>query len=180
MTNDGGLILMNTPDGYSPCDRYFLEGAAIIQSRLKAKGGAHHFCFVDMRVEGLPAICPVNLLEQTARRNTVLICHDALAPLALFYIKNYKNVVAVYSMRTSPEELIQSLLQLRPGEQILRLRTDRFEALTHTEANVLGRYGLKQAGQLPSCGEASQKVVYQHERRIAGKFGRKRFTHIFH
>lgn len=65
---------MNTPDAYSPCDWYFLEGAAIIQSRLKAKGGAHHFYVVDMRAEGLPEICPANLLEQTARRNTVLIC----------------------------------------------------------------------------------------------------------
>ena len=164
--------------GYSPNDALFTFGAEIIHCRLKARGSLHLFHFVDFRINNLPDICPEFLLPLVEGRKVVIICDDALIPLALFYIRHHRNVVAVYSIRTAPDVIIQSLLRWEAGEQILRIRAPRFEILTKTEADVIGRYGCQASGDIPAE-YSTTKSLYTHERNIARKFGRRRFPEIF-
>lgn len=169
---------MNSRYGYSPEDALFTCGAEIIHSRLKALGSPHDFYFVDFRPCNLPGICPESLLPRINGRDVVIICDDALIPLALFYVRHHSNVAAVYSMRTNSDVIVQSLMQWQPGEQILRVRPSRFEILTKTEANIIGQYGRRAAGnEITETGKT--KTTYSHERNIARKFGRRRFAEIF-
>ncbi|EAX8243696.1 hypothetical protein BKN67_24130 [Salmonella enterica] len=170
---------MHTRHAYSPGDLLFQEGAEIIQSRLKELGCLHSFFFVDFRVSNLPDICPKNLLPLINNRNTVIICDDSLIPLSLFYVKHHKNFIAVYSMYTCVEVIIQSLMQWIPEEQILRIRPRCFEILTRKEADVLGNYGSKLAGEPSEYDSINIKTRYTHERNVSRKFGRKRFATIF-
>lgn len=170
---------MPTRHAYSPGDFLFQNGAEINQSRLNELGCLHSFFFVDFRVYNLPDICPGHLLPLINEQNTVIICDDTLIPLSLFYVKHYKNVIAVYSMCTCVEVIIQSLMQWAPGEQILRIRPQYFEVLTRKEADILGDYGSRLEGKFPEDSSSNIKTRYSHEINIVRKFGRKRFIDIF-
>ncbi|EBA1657374.1 hypothetical protein HB016_002576 [Salmonella enterica subsp. enterica] len=170
---------MPTRHAYSPGDSLFQNGAEIIQSRLNELGCLHSFFFVDFRVNNLPDICPGHLLPLINGRNTVIICDDTLIPLSLFYVKHHKNVIAIYSMYTCVEVIIQSLMQWTPGEQILRIRPGCFEVLTRKEADILGNYGSRLAGESSENNSGNIKTIYTHEKNVARKLGRKRFVDIF-
>ncbi|HDC4811430.1 TPA: Vi polysaccharide biosynthesis protein TviA [Enterobacter cloacae] len=157
---------------WPPNDIYFGGGASVIDE-MSLITNERNYLFVNLNQYSLRSTLVFFSRNKNINKIIIIISSSRLMPLALFWLDNIKNVIAVFDTSTSVSEMIKKInLYRRNGDKITAGRRECNFKISNKDTMKM-KYFLTESGmeELQDRFMNSPSTLYRWRKEIALKFG---------
>ena len=158
---------------WPPNDIYFGVGVAGIIDEMSLITNERNYLFVNLNQYSLRSTLVFFSRNKNINKIIIIISSSRLMPLALFWLDNIKNVIAVFDTSTSVSEMIKKIsLYRRNGDKITAGRRECNFKISNKDIMKM-KYFLTESGmeELQDRFMNSPSTLYRWRKEIALKFG---------
>ena len=158
---------------WPPNDIYFGVGVASVIDEMSLITNERNYLFVNLNQYSLHSTLVFFSRNKNINKIIIIISSSRLMPLALFWLDNIKNVIAVFDTSTSVSEMIKKIsLYRRNGDKITAGRRECNFKISNKDIMKM-KYFLTESGmeELQDRFMNSPSTLYRWRKEIALKFG---------
>ena len=158
---------------WPPNDIYFGGGVASVIDEMSLITNERNYLFVNLNQYSLHSTLVFFSRNKNINKIIIIISSSRLMPLALFWLDNIKNVIAVFDTSTSVSEMIKKIsLYRRNGDKITAGRRECNFKISNKDIMKM-KYFLTESGmeELQDRFMNSPSTLYRWRKEIALKFG---------
>ncbi|MBH2712869.1 hypothetical protein I5L07_21820 [Serratia marcescens] len=160
---------------------FFNTGVEMLKNELILHGNERfkYAIFIDFNKYILRELLPDRFLKITSSHEVVIITSPQLRALALYYIKNIKNVIAVIDANKPLSDILNELLPITHNEEHSTSNIQSGSYLTSKEIFLLtSLLNGKPAYRLARDLSRSRKTIYSHKVNLSRKLKVKKLEHL--
>lgn len=157
---------------WPPNDIYFGGGVAGVIDEMSLITNERNYLFVNLNQYSLRSTLVFFSRNKDINKIIIIISSSRLMPLALFWLDNIKNVIAVFDTSTPVSEMIKKISLYRNGDKITAGRREcRFKISSKDIMKM--KYFLTESGmgELQDRFMNSSSTLYRWRKEVALKFG---------
>lgn len=157
---------------WPPNDIYFGVGVAGIIDEMSLITNERNYLFVSLNRYSLRSTLIFFSRNKDINKIIIIISSSRLMPLALFWLDNIKNVIAVFDTTTPVPEMIKKTSLYRNGDKITAGRRECSFKISKKDIMKM-KYFLTESGmeELQDRFMNSPSTLYRWRKEVAMKFG---------
>lgn len=157
---------------WPPNDIYFGVGVAGIIDEMSLITNERNYLFVSLNRYSLRNTLIFFSRNKDINKIIIIISSSRLMPLALFWLDNIKNVIAVFDTSTPVPEMIKKISLYRNGDKITAGRRECSFKISNKDIMKM-KYFLTESGmeELQDRFMNSPSTLYRWRKEVALKFG---------
>jgi len=157
---------------WPPNDFYFGAAAAGIIDEVSLTTNDRNYLFVNLNRYSLLNALSFFSRTRDINKIIIIISSSRLMPLALFWLAECDNVIAVFDISTPVEDIIKEICQPRDVEKIMREKKNSHVKINRKDL-VKIKYFLTECGmeELQDRFMNSPSTMYRWRKELAIKFG---------